>query len=311
MYFPYLRGRQFELIALRELVENSLLSEKVIPVVEPVKLSSTLLKTIQVFEDKGAKIALIFNPYVGSFKADLEKEKNASLKVKFLDVVKSTAVIRTHIFNKNSEEQLTHLLEKGTSPDKLITICCNKDYISAYENVFTKIKPKYNLILDESVFRRRIRDNRVLLNDKFVKQDRNTDYAGIDESFSDDHLYYMEDGYIGFSDYSIIGDEYSESGFAPYAVAIHIVYFDKGNSLRIRHFVSDSNDDITDPANKFSQAVGKLVKWNETAKLDTLGIKLFMEMFKNETYPGLGIVKKLSIMHHIELISRYLDGDKK
>ena len=38
MYFPYLRGRQFELIALRELVEKDVLSSKIIPVIEPVML---------------------------------------------------------------------------------------------------------------------------------------------------------------------------------------------------------------------------------------------------------------------------------
>ncbi|MDD4049191.1 MAG: sce7725 family protein, partial [Clostridia bacterium] len=49
MYFLYLRGKQFELIAIRELLENSLLSDKIIPIVEPVKLSSTLIKTVQTF----------------------------------------------------------------------------------------------------------------------------------------------------------------------------------------------------------------------------------------------------------------------
>ena len=45
MYFPYLRGRQFELIALRELVEHQLIGKHIYPVIEPVKLSSTLTKT--------------------------------------------------------------------------------------------------------------------------------------------------------------------------------------------------------------------------------------------------------------------------
>ena len=38
MYFPYLRGRQFELIALRELVEKDVLSGRIMPIIEPVKL---------------------------------------------------------------------------------------------------------------------------------------------------------------------------------------------------------------------------------------------------------------------------------
>lgn len=49
MYFPYLRGRQFELIALRELVEKGVLSSRITPIIEPVKLSSTLVKTIEAY----------------------------------------------------------------------------------------------------------------------------------------------------------------------------------------------------------------------------------------------------------------------
>lgn len=76
------------------------------------------------------------------------------------------------------------------------------------------------------MFRRKIRRNKVLLDNRFKKQERNVDYqAYTDDFFSDDHIYYSDDGFVGFSDYSVIGDEYSDGGFAPYAVAIHIVYF--------------------------------------------------------------------------------------
>ena len=145
--------------------------------------------------------------------------------------------------------------------------------------------------------------------DHFPKKTRNIDYLDIEnEFFSSDHLFYEADGYRGFSDYSVVGKEYSETGFAPYAVAIHIVYFDTNKILRIAHFVSDSNDDISDPARKFAEAVGKLVEWNKTMKLDTVGIREFEEAYRNKTYPGLGVVKKYSIMHHLELMSNYLDG---
>ena len=62
MYFPYLRGRQFELIALRELLEKDRISEKIIPIVEPINPTSTLLKTLKVFLEKKRKIAIVQNP---------------------------------------------------------------------------------------------------------------------------------------------------------------------------------------------------------------------------------------------------------
>jgi hypothetical protein len=42
--------------------------------------------------------------------------------------------------------------------------------------------------------------------------------------------------------------------------------------------------------------------------MNTLGLTGLLTHFKNETYPGLGTVKKLTMMHHIELVGQYLDG---
>ena len=110
--------------------------------------------------------------------------------------------------------------------------------------------------------------------------------------------------------YSIIGSNFSESGFAPYAVAIHIVYFDAENILRVKHFVSDSNDDIRNPAMKFYEAVKKLNEWKHNSESNSYALGEFEKYYKNEGYPGLGTAKKLSLMHHIEIVSRYLDGEE-
>lgn len=307
MYFPYLRGRQFELIALRELVEKGVLSSRITPIIEPVKLSSTLVKTIQTYGANRKQLAIITNPKVGSFNSDTKEEKNQKLKESLSTSIKESNNIL-----------FMNLLRSNLNPEKFIerhadnmgTICDNKDAIPVYEAYFAETDVKYNLILDESGFRRKIRKNRVLLADKFNKQDRNNDYIEIDdEPFSEDHLYYLEDGYVGFADYSVVGEEYNETGFAPYAVAIHIVYFDTDDSLRVKHFVSDSNDDVSDTAGKFQEALSKLVAWNEEKQLDTVAVKEFEDLYHREAYPGLGTVKKLSIMHHLELIGRYLDKE--
>lgn len=38
-----------------------------------------------------------------------------------------------------------------------------------------------------------------------------------------------------------------------------------------------------------------------------MAIDEFERLHITESYPGLGTVKKLSIMHHIELVGKYLD----
>lgn len=307
MYFPYLRGRQFELIALRELVEKGVLSSRITPIIEPVKLSSTLVKTIEAYGENSKQLAIITNPKVGSFSSDAREEKNQKLKESLSASLK-----------ENNNILYMYLLRASSKPEKFIakyadnmgTICNDKDAIPVYEKIFSETAVKFNLIPDESGFRRKVRKNRVLLADKFNKQERNNDYIEIDdEPFSEDHLYYSEDGYVGFADYSVVGEEYNETGFAPYAVAIHIVYFDTDESLRVKHFVSDSNDDISDPAGKFQEALSKLVEWNKEKKIDTVAMREFEDLYRREAYPGLGTVKKLSIMHHLELIGRYLDKE--
>lgn len=292
MYFPYLRGKQYELLSLRELSESNLISDKIIPIIEPIKLSSTLIKTLEHFIWKNKEIALIHNPQVGNFLNDIDQLKDNPIKEKYLYYLQNKLIIQSHMFNKNSNYELDDLYRRGIDKKDLLTISCNRDSLDNYTSEFSDNPPRYNLMPDESMYKRKIRKNKVLLDDKFEKQSRNTDYANIDdEFFSDDHLYYSDDGFVGFSDYSIVGSAFTESGFAPFAVAIHIIYFDSAKILRIKHFVSDSNDDINDPANKFYEAVTKLAKWQDEQNLNTLGIKKFMEYYNTGTYPGLGTVK--------------------
>ncbi len=309
MYFPILRGRQFELLALRECVSKKILSNQIIPIVEPVKVSSTYTKTVDSFIKAGRSIAIIRNPQVGSWGKDLNKESNTKVREQVYEQLKDANVISSFYVTSKLDACIELAAEYGISVESLLLLCNNPEYVGNYEKVIGDSIPLYNVIPDKGDFRRRIRPNRIMCEDHFPKQTRNIDYSEIEtEFFSSDHLYYSEDGYKGFSDYSVVGEEYSETGFAPYAVAIHIVYFDEKNILRIAHFVSDSNDDISDPARKFAEAVKKLVEWNKTMKLDTVGIREFETAYHNEAYPGLGVVKKYSIMHHLELMSRYLDG---
>jgi len=74
MYFPYVRGRQYELLALKELIMTERLSEHITPILEPVKLSSTLSKTMEEFVKRNRNLCVICNPAVGSFNSDMNDE---------------------------------------------------------------------------------------------------------------------------------------------------------------------------------------------------------------------------------------------
>ena len=306
MYLPYLRARQYELIALRELIEKNLIGDKIIPIIEPIKLSPTLMKTLNAFVNKNRKIVVIHNPKVGNF---LKELSDNSKEVEFRNLLLNKNIIVGHIINKKSDEELEKLKEYGFNTVLIINNDIN--YLKIYTIATKSFKPVLTLIPDESLFRRKVNGDKILLADRFNKRDRNADYIDLeDEVFTEDHLYYSNEGYKGFSDYSIIGNNFSESGFAPYAVAIHIVYFDEDNYLKIRHFVSTSNDDIRNPAKKFYEAVTKLCDCKSIFNNESYALEEFRKYHKDGGYPGLGTVKKLSLMHHLEIMSKYLDGVK-
>ena len=166
---------------------------------------------------------------------------------------------------------------------------------------------KYNIIelgkTNRRYHRNFDRKTIVPLDDSFNALSKNADYLkNEDEPFSEEHLFYKDDGFIGFADYLTIGDSYSETGFLPYAVAIHLTYEHKGK-IRIHHFVSDTNDDISDVGGKFYEAIEKLVKWVNLNNIKkTKALIEFENLYTSRHFPGLGYVKKLSIKHHLELM---------
>ena len=247
MYFPYLRGRQFELIALRELLEGKRISEKVIPIIEPVKPSSTLLKTLETFVKNDREIAVVFNPTVGDFAKKLKEMREEDSKVanELYDLLtQNDKVIKSYIMDRGILSEI----KSEASKNKYLIINLNRDCLDDFLDAYEDTLRRFTLIPDARAFRRVIPDSKVLFEDNFNKQSRNIDYIdNQDEFFSDSHLYYQNENYVGFADYSVVGEEFNESGFAPVAVAIHVVYFDKKKELRIHHFVSDSNDVIEDP----------------------------------------------------------------
>ncbi|HAR2930613.1 TPA: sce7725 family protein, partial [Staphylococcus aureus] len=80
--------------------------------------------------------------------------------------------------------------------------------------------------------------------------------------------------------------------------------------LRVKHFVSDSNNDRSNPGKKFFEAVDKLVTWSKNLDIKNRSYALgqFEELNENNKYPGLGLIKRLSIMHHLEIMNRYLES---
>lgn len=69
MYYPYLRGKQFELKALRDYSSENLNEEQILPIIEPVNQSTNALSlAIDQLKANGMKFSIIMNPNDGDFK---------------------------------------------------------------------------------------------------------------------------------------------------------------------------------------------------------------------------------------------------
>ena len=312
MYYPYLRGKQFELILLRDnakfIAENN-----IHPVIEPVKNDfSALIRTMKVLNNENVGCTLIINPKAGQ------------------DPVPTSTITKELIedgFKEYKNIHIGYILNAESKINDLITFL--KKYhsfnftilhygytdgngLATAINGFSNIKN--NIFIEgfaQKLYQRHLKKNgvkRILIRDGFKQQKKNAHYPP-NEHFSDLHITFPDEGMEGFGDYLIVGDDYTETGGPAYAVAIHLTYLDKDSDMFICHFISDKTDSPTDPGGKFIEALSKLVK--EVNKPDSLIFKSkacleYLDLFKKKHFPGLGYVKKLSMQHHIELVAHYM-----
>lgn len=313
MYLPFLRGKQFELIALRDLAPTLRVHKNIVsPIIEPVKDTDTgLKKAIETLSASDVNFNVIINPSVGELRGE---SKSILQSIKNAVHGRNNFQLGFNISNPSSIKNCFEIAKEIDFDFKGFSFIHNTalDNISELENQFSAIKPTiFNIINYSGNTGRRYHRNfspetRILLDDYFKSLEKNSDYSqNTDEPFTEDHLYYKEDGYKGFSDYLTIGAGYSEGGFLPYAIVIHLTYFDSAKRLRIMHFVSDSNQDSADIGGKFAEALKKLINWvnkNRGENTDTKAVEEFEDLYQRGHFPGLGTVKKLSIKHHIELL---------
>ncbi len=311
MYHPYFRGKQYELITVRE-TAHLLREAGFVPIIEPVKQSlSALQKTLAAIQEVDASAIIIVNPFHGDHAADGENISQL-LTVKYGDYENIIAGI---LLNEeiSLEQAIEYCVGHAGRPLALIHagFTQGKALADALEDRAGGMKSLFIDGRSSKLYQRHFTGGqRVLLRDGFRPR-RNRDHPEV-EFFSDLHVTYQEEGMNGFGDFLIVGDDYREAGGPAYAVAIHITFIDNDNDdvMNIYHFVSDRQDTPTDPAGKFGEALVKLIEVLEQSDnkiYESDAIKEFREFHERGHYPGLGYVKKLSMKHHIQTLANYFN----
>jgi hypothetical protein len=312
MYHPYLRGKQFELITIRESAAL-LAAANFVPIVEPVKESLSGLERAldAVCEAKGQAIVVI-NPHYGDHTSGGEdislllaeqfKGKDGIAVGVFLSehvtAARATAYIRQH-----NEHRIALIHAGFTDARQLAELLGDEE------------KQICHVFFEENcgrLYRRHFRDGkRVLLRDGFQRR-LNREYPPV-EFFSDLHVTFVDEGMSGFGDFLIVGNGYSETGGPAYAVAIHLTFIDddKDDAMYVHHFVSKRQDTPTDPAGKFAEALDAMMaelNRPNTKIFETEAVAEFRDLSARGHFPGLGYIKKLSMEHHIETLAKYFEA---
>lgn len=298
MYYPILRGKRSEFLAIKELLENTEIS-KVVPVIEPVRAGfSELIAAIKSLNIYDIEPVIIVNPNKGDFKKvhtfiyETLKAQDASIKfIPCLDTSDENFSIylpkldKFSLFTNNGiTEEIVALSQKAAST--FVSCTTSDDTLSKMNSV-------------------------VLYGDFFQSQKRNADYP--DESyFSDLHTsFHKKPNALGFADYTITGKDFTDSGGPAVVVTIHASYLKDQDydQMFVRHYLSYDDGEQTNPGDKFKDALEKFITEVNQAKLnfeETFAISKFKNLHLIKHFPGLGQVKKLSMMHHIETINNYL-----
>jgi len=309
MYFPYLRARQFELIALRELAVQGVIQNQIVPVLEPVKESfSNLNLAHKIFQETNFNSYLIVNPFQGEIPGDTETF------LTYISGLENPHFLPAFHYSDNSEYILANIekhnlksclivcLGNFSDEDNLRTLCQN-----ASVSHIMLLEPNKYRSLDR--FIKSLNKFYIRLDDVFERQQKNADFLDIlPHKLSEEHLFYREDNYQGFADFTVLPSEYIDGGSTPRAVVIHLTYLnqDAENQIWIRHFTSETNDSIANVQGKFAEAAHKAINFCDALPLNNSAIDELRVYYNEGRYPGLGTVKKISLKNHLLVIIDFL-----
>lgn len=307
-YFPYLRGKQQEMIALRQLKERLAIEHSVKPIVELVNSNTTTLNTLDACVVAMTKFVLVTNPKHGQFEGREQDFYNTFVHNGPLeDYDKYFPAL--HIYRDTGMREVKRFLKNYDSCDWRAVIYNGepasdevREWCSTDQRIY------YHIVRDGNVTSEFAKSfpisRRVILRDNFKRQARNADYPTIPELFTDMTTPAGNPDDLAWGDYSIVGDYYSEKGGPAMAVAIHHVHYgDSPGALYVSHFLSDRQETTADTPGKTMEAVDNLVKALDSYEPNlTDACSEYRRMAMHGESNGLPYLKRLGILHHLELM---------
>lgn len=309
MYFPLLRGKQFELVALKEFAEAYPGNQWICPIIEPVRvLPDALVRAAGFLSGHSINYAVILNPKNGDYAVDtnrfeiptfLEKFEGYDTKPipAFLGDGKSNLV--KGVIEALGLQNVMLVYEDSLDIENEADVAlCNHPSVSYIVSAGTDSRGTLRFLMKTG-------KHIVCLDDNFIVRKPNSAYRVTNEDpYSEEPFYFRDDHFYGFSDYCVLPKTFAEGGMTPTAVAIHMTYRKREDSIWVRHFVSDETLDVgKDIRKKFESAMDAFSSFYNNVE-PTKAAKALIE--KRGNYPGLGVLKKITMLNHMQLITSIL-----
>lgn len=304
MYFPYLRGKQYELIALREFAQRYVGERKILPIVEPVRNElKSVAKTVDALAASQIECAVVLNPAQGDFERVAAGRSIADALVgkRYIPafLMSGNEAMVAQMIAENNLSNVMLVFTSGFDPENAdLMALAESDAVTCFVGLDNRSLKKRFRAAGKKV---------ISLKDRFKKQPTNKDYSGtVDEFYSDDHAFFGDEQVDGFSDYCVLPSEFIKGGMVPTYLAIHLSYKKSDDEVWVHHFVSDTPTS-GNIQGKFKEAADKVVAFY-AQRPHTHAVDDLLDYYNNGKFPGLGMLKKYTIANHLELMYGLMEG---
>ena len=210
-YFPFLRGKQNELIALRDVATDIVRNGNVIPILELLNSNQTTLISIDRFIKESMPFLLICNPIYGNFADDADRLFSEVIRQRLIDydnwipalyVDEGTALEELEAFTEAYDEYERALVYYGRPQRRAVRSRIDTTRVDYHVFINDRVENGYIESIPVS--------NRVIIVDPFRRRARNAEYPPR-EFFTDQNTAMGNRNDVAFGDFSIVGDYYSVS----------------------------------------------------------------------------------------------------
>lgn len=303
-YFPFFRGKQNELMAMRELAATIAERRNVTPIIEPVNDNATTRISLDRYIEASMPFLFICNPVNGQFTSRPEELFTQLISPGLMEYDNWTPALLVN--RESSSSEIASFLERYGEYEVAV-IYNGLPAITEARALLTNDDIVHHVFLDNRVGADYVGSiasgRRVMISDRFNRQVRNADYPER-EFFTDMNTLAGNPLGLDFGDFSIVGDYYTETGGPAFAVTLHHIHFQNDvGPLDISHFISDRTETSADTPGKIIEALVRLVvALGDLLPNDTEACNEYRELAEARVSRGLGYMKRLAIKHHLELM---------